>query len=280
MYKVLISWLLFPIMFVTTQVSAAQFTDCMREQCQSYFKKYKKLTHLNNYDATLTLAAMYHHGYGTEKNLRKALNYFELVANAGSPHAAYSAGIIYLTDNALYNTKKGLAYLNKAAKEDHQEATLALALIYINGEHGTHDLSQADKWLAKAYQLKHLDMAEVITQIDQKTSYKREDFPLLYQALSIDNYDVKNSSLVKNDQSRPELSENKELTDFFDKQLRALQVAETGRIAYRYTTKNKALDEFDGIQKTISAGAQMRLRQGIKSSYGFKRKNSFQLHKK
>jgi len=269
MYKVLISWLLFSIMFLATQVSAAQFTDCMTEQCQSYFKKFKEYN--DSRHAMFMLGNMYYSGYGTVKDEQMALKYYRMAGKKGyslsrkyaffedkrdSLLANYNAAVIYLTDEKQDNDYLGLKLLKQAALSGHAESAFKLAMIYVNGEYGTNSISRADKWLALSYVNNHAAMVEVIQQIKDKSSFNLADFPKLTRVIKKVKFSDK-SIQAENQSTEKFLS----LHAMLDQSLSNIQQAQLKR--------NTKYTYFPNQQATLGANRQAYY-GGHKGPYGTK----------
>lgn len=122
---------------------------CETKQCQSQFKEFRKLARNGSPRAQLTIAGMYYAGYGVERDVKQALNWFRKAAKFGGvSFGTYRAGMIYLFDKEVeQNIEKGVEFLKRAAEADHPQAAWVLANLYIGGKLVEKDMMEGFKWL-------------------------------------------------------------------------------------------------------------------------------------
>ena len=149
----------------------------MEEQCVSYFKQYKKYAKAGYADAMSTLAELYLQGYGTKKDKELSLRYYRRAAKYGSVIGTAKTGLLYLSDQALFNKEQGIKYLKKAARNKHGDSAYVLGVIYSSADYGVFDLQQADKWLAVAYHTNNQMVRKYINQLTRSKIYSAESFP-------------------------------------------------------------------------------------------------------
>ncbi len=80
-------------------------------------------------------AMVYAQGLGNEaygRDLPRALNLYEKLAEEGEPHADFMLGLLYYSAEELNNPQKSLRYIQKAADEGHPNAMFVLATNYLN----------------------------------------------------------------------------------------------------------------------------------------------------
>ncbi|WP_299788195.1 tetratricopeptide repeat protein [uncultured Shewanella sp.] len=144
------------ILCFSQQVAASNYLEaCDTSECKEYFKAYKILTKRGHSEAMATLGELYYAGYGTEKNLEKALKWFRRAAKFGVVTAQYKAGVMYLQDTEHKDVDRGVNYLKRATKVDFSPASFVLGKIYISESFGLKDIEEADYWLSQAYKLKN-----------------------------------------------------------------------------------------------------------------------------
>lgn len=130
------------------------------------FKKAMKyfLKDSNNIaNANYRIAELYFYGYGTKKDLKKAIYYLEKAMDkkfvdyeAVRPIALVAIGRIYAKE--LKKPEKAIPYLLEAAqKYDKVEAQLALAFMFRRGEGVKENTNEANHWIQKAYFNKNAD---------------------------------------------------------------------------------------------------------------------------
>lgn len=169
--------LLLVTVLYTGIASAAQVTQCSEPSCVDYFKQYKKYAKAGHADAMATLAELYLKGYGTDRNLTKALKTYRRAAKYNSVIAAAKVGMLYLTEAEIYNKDKGITYLKKAARKKHGDSAYVLGVIYSNDDFGYLDFNEADKWLNVAYQAKNKKVRRYIEYLITQRNYSANNFP-------------------------------------------------------------------------------------------------------
>lgn len=194
------------------KLQAAEFSACMTEQCQNYFKKFKLTS--RHFDASFILGDMYYFGFGTPKDVNKAIRQYKRAAKQGSKLASYRVAVLLLMDDDTENDNRGLRYLRSAAKRGHVESMFKLALIYLNGDFGTQDLDRADKWLSYAYASNHPEIGGVIQKINTNASFQLADYPKLNQLLLSQS----EKPVMIKDKHKP-IEEYASITDFLDARL-------------------------------------------------------------
>ncbi|SFD48981.1 tetratricopeptide repeat protein [Pseudoalteromonas denitrificans] len=162
-------------MFITVQ--ASEIPECQSDECVNYFKKYKQYSRAGHPAAMATLGELYFSGYGTDKNLKKALKYYKRAARHGSTFAQHKAGLLYLKETEVLDKEEGIKYLKKAARNKHGAAAFLLSVIYHENDYNLYDLSQSDKWLAVAYQAKYNKVPAFIDNLIKLNLFTANNFP-------------------------------------------------------------------------------------------------------
>ena len=189
---------LFSITSITSY--AAEMSQCNTEECQQYFKKYKNYARIGYADAMSALGEFYYHGYGTEKNLEKALKQFRRATKYGSYAAPVKVALLRLTEPSLRDTDEAIKYLIKATRKKHPDANFLLGMIYYSKNFGEYDIELSDKYLTKAYELDHHLINEFISYMQSKNKLTPEDYPKLTAQLGhrINGDKMKTVSYKKN----------------------------------------------------------------------------------
>lgn len=139
---------------------------------------------------------------GTQKNLRKAFDYFKMASDSGASEGELGMGLCFEEglnveqNGLLQNEKEALVWFKKASEKGHGKAMQRLALFYHYGKGGLKkDYNEAKKWYEKAIASKHSDkivkdaregLNEIKPFIDKvnqekKEKRKKESFePALY----------------------------------------------------------------------------------------------------
>ena len=149
--------------------------SCLSAKCRAYFNDFDVYAHGGHKEAIATIAEMYYHGYGTKKNLRRAVKYYKKAAFKGVPSAQYKMGLIYLSNAHYQDTEKGLTYIQQAAQSQHPGAMHTLGLIYLHNQ----NLPQADYWLTQAYRHGDMNMPNLVEQLKDGQSVTLAQLPQL-----------------------------------------------------------------------------------------------------
>ena len=147
--------------YSASSYASNEITSCLSNKCRSYFNDFDVYASSGHKEAIATLADMYYNGYGTKKNLRRAVKYYQKAAFKGVPSAQYKMGLIYLSNDHYQDPEKGLTYIEQAAQSKHPGAMHTLGLIYLHNQ----NLPQADYWLAQAYRHGDSSMQSLVEQL-------------------------------------------------------------------------------------------------------------------
>ncbi len=173
--------MLLAIVSFSTPLQAIEIERCNSEQCQQYFKSFKKAAQRGYAQAAYMLAKFYQNGYGTDQNIAKAITYYRKAATKGRiVEAQFKLGFLYLTDKEHFDEQKALKWLEVAADKNHPNALFVLGDYYFT----QGDYRQADEWLAKAYQQQQVDLPRWIQFYQQHQQLPTELFPKLYHQLA------------------------------------------------------------------------------------------------
>jgi TPR repeat protein len=93
--------------------------------------EFKKSAELKNKEATFHLGHMYEHGFGCEKNMNKAIEWYTKSADSGDANGMYKLALYY--KKVEFNLGKVVYYLNLSADTGHKLAQFALGGMYENG---------------------------------------------------------------------------------------------------------------------------------------------------
>jgi len=106
----------------------------------------------NQPDCLNALGLAYETGRGVPKNSQKSLEYCLKAAELGLPLAMYNTGISLI--NSPGREAEGVAWLEKAAEQNQEDAVNRLGLIYENGEFGkSADAAKAETYFREAFRL-------------------------------------------------------------------------------------------------------------------------------
>ncbi len=168
----------------TSQAATATIGPCAEQVCADYFKEYKKYARLGYTDAMFTLGEMYYYGHGTEKSIKKALKQYKSAAKWGSVKGQFKTAMMYLNEEEVKDKEDGVKYLKKAAKNNYISASFLLGVIYYSKDYFEQDFSEADKWLAKAYEKGHEKAATFVENMQGSQGFDSSKFPDLMEALA------------------------------------------------------------------------------------------------
>ena len=123
------------------------------EDAKEAFAWYKKAANKGNAFAGYELARRYENGIGVEKNIEKAIHWYELSSVKKYEKSQIAMGRFYLegVDKHIeVNTLKAMKYLLSPAENGNPYAALQLGKIYLEGTEIAQDIPQAQKWLTIA----------------------------------------------------------------------------------------------------------------------------------
>ena len=112
-------------------------------------------------------AREYHTGSKGEKNIDKAIEYYEKAASFGDIKSEYWLGIIYL--NEKDDLLKGIKWIEKSANNNHPGGQLNLGKAYISGKGKEKNFLEGLMWLMLAKDSSNND-ERVIKEIDKYSS--------------------------------------------------------------------------------------------------------------
>lgn len=97
--------------------------------------------------AQLKLAVAYDAGIGIERNIQKAITWYEKSAEQGNAEAQNSLGGIYQAgDGVSQDSKEAVKWFAKAAEQNHPYAQNSLAIRYLSGQGVKKDIVKALYW--------------------------------------------------------------------------------------------------------------------------------------
>lgn len=129
---------------------SSELRSCMEDDCIKLFKEYKVQAKRRHSAAYSALGEFYLAGYGTEKNIKKALKSFKKAAKGGSSQANFKIASIYLSYPEVYDAEKAVKYFKNAARKGHSFSSTMAAMMYVDDYFEKNDYEEADKWLSIA----------------------------------------------------------------------------------------------------------------------------------
>lgn len=182
----LIKIILLSVLLFSFNSSAITIKACDTSDCVNYFKSFKKAAQRGHPKAAFILGKFYQNGYGTPVNISKAINYYKKAASFGIKEAKFKAGYLLLTNKENYDYDEGIKWLTKAARFNHPNAAFFLGITYFDEK----NFSDADKWLAIAYEKHQVDMPKWLNHINKNKQYDETELPLLASALADDPINI------------------------------------------------------------------------------------------
>ena len=152
-----------------------------------YFEKAAKLGEAN---ALFYLSVFLKDGFGTKKNINRSRRYLKLSARYGIQESLTNLGLYYInegnydlakyywsiSDSPKAQFNLGVTYQNegnyieamkmyeKAAKQDHSDAILAIGKLYLNGQGVEEDIDKALDYIVKAARLNNYNAIQIINE--------------------------------------------------------------------------------------------------------------------
>lgn len=194
--KIIMVSLVAALALTSGNLYARTLESCMTEDCVTYFQKFKKAARRGFISAEYNLAKFYYYGYGTEKNDQQALKYYRKAAVQGSKVAQYMTGLLYVTNQQIQDVEQGLYWLERAALNDHKDATFLLGkALAANAKH-IDDYHISDIWLMKSFERKEPKLSSLIEELSAANKFNEKYYPLLYNKLIEQNMFIVNGELT------------------------------------------------------------------------------------
>ncbi|MDD5267295.1 MAG: tetratricopeptide repeat protein [Methylococcales bacterium] len=125
---------------------------------------FKQLAEDGNPEAQHKLGLMYENGKGTDRNLDKAISWYEKAAQQGMAKSQFNLGSLYLRE--LQDKNHALYWFKQAAEQQYPNAEFNLGVFYANGELGLEkDIPKAEKWLQLAEQHGYKNAGKYLSQL-------------------------------------------------------------------------------------------------------------------
>jgi TPR repeat protein len=123
-----------------------------KHQYHRAFKQLHKLAKQGHPTAQHIVGMMYENGIGVEKNLSKAVSYYEKSAMQDFGDAQCTLGRMYQQGNAVVvkDAEKARDWLTKAAERNIPEAEYNLGMMHAKGDGVPQDLAKASQYLQRA----------------------------------------------------------------------------------------------------------------------------------
>lgn len=172
------------MIFFNPTIYASQMEECLDAECVTYFKEFRQYAKRGYADAMYALGDMYWVGYGTKKDPSSAIKTYRRAAKFGSSLAQFKLGYIYLTDQENFDYDESVKYFKKAARNGSGQSSFILGVIYYRGNFGEQSLSEADKWLTKAYEQNNKQVRTFIEHIYLNGEVNSDNLPDVYEIIT------------------------------------------------------------------------------------------------
>lgn len=106
-------------------------------------KLYNNAKEKNVMGAISRLAAMYWHGYGVKRDLKRGLDLYNQAAKQGDPIANYSLALIHLRQGYKDSYKEGMRYMKLAAKANYGPALTAVGVMALSNGFNSKKINEA-----------------------------------------------------------------------------------------------------------------------------------------
>lgn len=180
-------------------------TDASRDKV--IFEAALKAAGEGNVEAMFQTAINYDFGYGVERDLTKAVEWYEKAASKNSPDAMFSLASIY-EDGQLgaVNLPKAVEWYKKATDLGNVDAMFNLAIIYENGELGDKDYPGAFRLFSQAAEKGDVESMRAVAEYYRKGKGVAPNMKLAEEWAAKAKAAAKQSS----DETAPESEKNKD----------------------------------------------------------------------
>lgn len=154
-------------------------TALANEDFETALNGFTALAEQGDAKAQYYLGLMHHKGYGTERNFKLAVFWYEKAAEQGLADAQHGAAVMYYAGKFGLKSDfdKAAHWVKKAAEQHHAKAQFDLGTFYDRGKGVSKDSTQAYKWI---YISIHT------SPNDKETPYRKRYLKLLSKRLSED----------------------------------------------------------------------------------------------
>jgi hypothetical protein len=183
--------LVIPVLLTATSFnSKASLPQCGDSECVEYFNEYQKYAKKGYADALNGIGQMYYYGYGTDRNVEKAITSLKAAARYGSSTGAFNLGKIYLSDPEVGDIDEALRYLKRGANREHLQSAILLGVIHSDASFNRVDHEETDKWLAKAYNISPRKASKYLVNVYNSNAYSADKFEAITEIIE-NNENVK-----------------------------------------------------------------------------------------
>lgn len=166
------------LIFSASALAAGDYI--LEEKFQSEIGKAEK----GDIKSQYAIGEMYEKGRGTDRDFKKAFDWYSKASNKGYKKAEYKLGMAYLNGKGVRkNHSKAYEWLKKSADKGYVRAQYHLATLYENGQGTKQDLSKSLSWYKRALKGGY-DAAEAGMKRVVATQQKNELAALQAQAVS------------------------------------------------------------------------------------------------
>ncbi|KAL7720439.1 Protein kinase domain-containing protein [Entamoeba marina] len=148
---------------ILKEISFQHKDICIHEDVS---KLIETIENTNYPDVLYELGLCYHNNILVEKDINKAIEYYERAANLNNSNALYNLGIIFSNGDGIEkDINKAIDYYERASKLNDSNALNDLGIIYSNGDGVEKDINKAIEYLERAVALNHEQANDLLKQI-------------------------------------------------------------------------------------------------------------------
>ena len=135
---------------------------CIKNEKIGFLMRYDS-AQKGNRRAQRVLGSSYRWGWGVQKDLEKAVEWYTKAAEQGDVTAQYNLGICYFCGKGVdRDEKKAVEWYTKAAEQGDVDAQYSLGKCYYYGRGVEEDFEKAMEWNAKAVKQGHTKAQEIM----------------------------------------------------------------------------------------------------------------------
>jgi len=125
---------------------------------KAYYENY------SNSIAQFNIGFLHENGYGTPKNIQKAIKWYKYSSNNQNQFAQLNLGRIYLNQTPP-DINKAILFFEKSSQNQNCDASYNLGLIYENGINVNVDINKAISYYSKAAKNGHFQSIQKLSQL-------------------------------------------------------------------------------------------------------------------
>lgn len=133
-------------MLRTETNTAIKSNNCISKEVDN-LATWREMAKRGDASAQCYLGLSYMHGYGVQKSVKHALEYYSKAATQNNAIAQYMLGAFYISEAAVIKDyKEAVRWFTAAAKQGHAKAQYKLGMSYMTGKGSEKDIKLAVSW--------------------------------------------------------------------------------------------------------------------------------------